>query len=98
MYLILYRDTPLASAAARAEYLPPGVTGAETYAENSSELPTPRQVRDFLRKHGSAKTVALFRQFQKDSPTQLIYHQISFSPRAESVRVGRVFHAPPSAT
>jgi hypothetical protein len=71
-----YRDTPLAGAAPHVEYLPPGVTGAEPYAKNSSQPPTPRQVRDFLRKHGSAKTVALFRRFQKDSPRQPIYHQI----------------------
>jgi hypothetical protein len=71
-----YRDTPLAGAAPHVEYLPPGVTGAEPYAENSSQPPTPRQVRDFLRKHGSIKTVALFRRFQKDSPTQPIYHRI----------------------
>jgi hypothetical protein len=71
-----YRDTPLAGAAPHVEYLPPGVTGAEPYAENSSQPPTPRQVRDFLRKHGSAKTVALFRRFRKDSPTQPIYHSI----------------------
>jgi predicted dienelactone hydrolase len=71
-----YRDTPLAGAAPHVEYLPPGVTGAEPYVENSSQPPTPRQVRDFLQKHGSAKTVALFRRFQKDSPTQPIYHLI----------------------
>jgi predicted dienelactone hydrolase len=71
-----YRDTPLTGAAPHVEYVPPGVTGAEPYAENSSQPPTPRQVRDFLRKHGSAKTVALFRQFQKEAPTQPIYHQI----------------------
>jgi hypothetical protein len=71
-----YRDTPLAGAAPHVEYVPPGVTGAEPYAENSSQPPTARQVRDFLHKHGSAKTVALFRRFQKDSPMQPIYHQI----------------------
>ena len=71
-----YRDTPLAGAAPHVEYVPPGVTGAEPYAENSSQPPTPRQLRDFLRKHGSAKTVALFRRFRKDSPTQPIYHQV----------------------
>ena len=70
-----YRDTPLAGAAPHVEYVPPGVTGAEPYAENSSQPPTPRQVREFLRKHGSAKTLALFRRFQKDSATQSIYHQ-----------------------
>src|SRR5262245_41320014 len=71
-----YHNTPLAGAAPHVEYLPPGVTGAEPYAEDCSQPPTPRQVRGFLRKHGSAKTVALFRRFQKDSPTQPIYHQI----------------------
>jgi hypothetical protein len=71
-----YRHTPLAGAAPHVEYLPPGVAGAEPYAENSSQPPTPRQVRDFLRKQGSAKTVALFRRFHKDSPAQPIYHQI----------------------
>jgi pimeloyl-ACP methyl ester carboxylesterase len=71
-----YRDTPLAGAAPHVEYVPPGVTGAEPYAEDGSLPPTPRQVRDFLRKHGSAKTVALFRRFQKETPTQPIYHSI----------------------
>ena len=71
-----YRDTPLAGAAPHVEYLPPGVTGAEPYVENSSQPPTPRQVLDFLRKHGSAKTVALFRRFEKDAPTPPIYHRI----------------------
>jgi hypothetical protein len=71
-----YRDTPLAGAAPHVEYVPPGDTGAEPYAENSAQPPTPRQVRDFLRKHGSAETVALFRRFQKDAPAQPIYHPI----------------------
>jgi hypothetical protein len=71
-----YRDTPLAGAAPHVEYVPPGVAGAEPYAENSPQPPTPRQVRDFLRKHGSTKTIALFRRFQKDSPTQPVYHLI----------------------
>jgi hypothetical protein len=71
-----YRDTPLAGAAPHVEYVPPGVTGTEPYAANSSQPPTPRQVRDFLRKHGSAQTIARFRRFQKDSPTPPIYHQI----------------------
>jgi hypothetical protein len=71
-----YRDTPLAGAEPHVEYVPSGVTGPEPYAENSSQPPTPRQVRGFLRKHGSTKAVALFRRFQKDSPTLPIYHQI----------------------
>jgi hypothetical protein len=71
-----YRDTPLAGAVPHLEYVPPGVTGAEPYAENSPQPPTPRQVRDFLCKHGSAKTVGLFRRFQQDSHTEPIYHHI----------------------
>jgi pimeloyl-ACP methyl ester carboxylesterase len=71
-----YRDTPLAGSAPHVEYVPPGVTGPEPYEEKSSQPPTPRQVREFLRKEGRDKTIALFRRFRRDAPTQPIFHSI----------------------
>jgi hypothetical protein len=71
-----YRDTPLAGVAPHVVYVPPGITGPEQYVEDNSQPPTPRQVRGFLRKHGSAKTIAVFRRFRKESPTQPIFHPI----------------------
>ena len=71
-----YRDTPLAGSAPHVEYVPPGITGPEPYGEDRSQPPTPRQVRDFLRRHGSAETIALFRRFREVAPEQPIYHRI----------------------
>jgi hypothetical protein len=71
-----YRDTPLAGAAPHVEYVPPGTTDPEPYGEKSSQPPTPRQLRYFLRKQGSDKVIAVMRRFQDDSPRQPIYHPV----------------------
>jgi hypothetical protein len=68
-----FRTTPLAGDAPHVEYIAPGTTGAEPYAESSSQPPTPRQVRAFLRKHGSDKTIALFKRFRGSQPTAPIF-------------------------
>jgi hypothetical protein len=71
-----YRDTPLAGPAPHVEHVPPGVAGAGPYSEDSSQPPAPRQVRDFLRKHGNARTLALFRRFRKAEPESPIYNSV----------------------
>ncbi len=71
-----YRDTPLAGAAPHVEYVPPGRTDPDPYGENSSQPPTPRQLRPFLRDHGSDRTIAVVRRFRKASPAPPIDHAV----------------------
>ena len=54
----------------------PGSTGPAPYAENSFQPPTPLQLRYFLRKHGSGKTIAVLRRFQKEAPAEPIYDAV----------------------
>jgi pimeloyl-ACP methyl ester carboxylesterase len=71
-----YRDTRLGGADPHVEYVPEGRTGPEPYADDSALPPTPRQVRPFLRQHGSEKTIAVYRRFRKDAPAAPIYEQL----------------------
>lgn len=71
-----YRDTKLGGADPHVEYVPEGRTGPEPYAEDSAFPPTPRQVRPFLRRHGSEKTIAVYRRFRKDAPAAPIYEHL----------------------
>jgi pimeloyl-ACP methyl ester carboxylesterase len=71
-----YRDTKLGGAEPHVEYVPEGRTGPEPYAEDGVLPPTPRQVRPFLRRHGSEKTIAVYKRFQKDAPPAPIYEHL----------------------
>jgi len=71
-----YRDTKLEGAAPHVEFTPEGRAGPEPYVGTSSQPPTPRQVRQFLRERGCEETIALFRRFRKQEPTQPIYHPV----------------------
>lgn len=71
-----YRDTSLGGADPHVEYVPEGRTGPEPYAEASPVPPTPRQVRPFLRQHGTEKTITVYRRFRKDVPTAPIYEHL----------------------
>jgi hypothetical protein len=71
-----YRDTRLGGADPHVEYVPEGRTGPEPYAEGSAVPPTPRQVRPFLRQHGSEKTIAVYRRFRTDAPSAPIHEHL----------------------
>jgi hypothetical protein len=71
-----YRDTKLDGVAPHVVYVAEGCTGPEPYTEGNSQPPTPRQVRSFLREHGSAKTIAVFQRFRQEAPTYPIFHPV----------------------
>jgi pimeloyl-ACP methyl ester carboxylesterase len=68
-----YRDTRLGGDQPHVEYMPEGRTGADPYKEDSALPPTPRQLRPFLREQGVAKTIAVFKRFRKEAPSNPIY-------------------------
>jgi len=68
-----HRDTQFGYGEPHVEYVPPGRTGPDAYNEDSDAPPTPRQLRPFLRAHGSARTIAVMRRFRKAAPTHPIY-------------------------
>jgi pimeloyl-ACP methyl ester carboxylesterase len=71
---IQYRDTKLGGDRPHVEYMPAGRTGPDSYKEDSALPPTPRQLRPFLREHGVNKTIAVFKRFRKEAPSDPIYY------------------------
>jgi hypothetical protein len=53
--------------------MPPGRASPDAYRDGSDVPPSPRQLRPFLREHGSAKTIALFRRFRTVAPKHPIF-------------------------
>jgi hypothetical protein len=74
--LTRYRDTPLGSVAPHVEYVAPGVSGPSRYKESDGRLPTPRQLRPFLKEHGVEKTIALLGRAHKQDPGSPLLHQV----------------------
>lgn len=68
-----YRDTPLGGDQPHVEVAPEGRTGPDPYLETGAAPPTPRQLRQFYRANGTAKTIALLKRFRKDAPAAPIY-------------------------
>jgi hypothetical protein len=71
-----YRDTKLTDAAPHVESVPDGRTSPDPYQEDSSQPPTPRQLRYFLNDQGSEKTMGVLRRFRKEALAQPIDHPI----------------------
>jgi dienelactone hydrolase len=68
-----YRDTRFGDGSPHVEYTPRGRSGPDPYQEVGASPPTPRQVRPFLREHGSKKTIDVLRRFRKDAATHPIF-------------------------
>jgi hypothetical protein len=69
-----YRHTKLGDVEPHVESVPEGRNGPDPYTEDSALPPTPRQLRSFLREHGSAKTIAVMKRFRKEAPAAPIYN------------------------
>jgi dienelactone hydrolase len=72
-----YRETKLGDVEQHVEFVPEGRTGPDPYKEDSTQPPTPRQLRRLLREKGSDKTVGVLKRFRKQVPTAPIYEQIA---------------------
>lgn len=70
-----YRDTKVGGDAPHVDYVPEGRTEPDRYKDDAGDPPTPRQVRPFLRGHGSKKTIAVLRRFRKSAATHPIFTQ-----------------------
>lgn len=70
-----YRDSKIGDDAPHVEYMPIGRIGPDAYRESSTTPPTPRQLRPYLKEHGSEKTIALYRKFRKDFAAHPIFSQ-----------------------
>jgi hypothetical protein len=71
-----YRDTKLGGAEPHVEHVPRGRAGPDPYKEGSALPPTPRQVRPFLREHGSKKAIAVLRRFRKEAADHPAFSQL----------------------
>lgn len=71
-----YRDTPLGGTMPHVEYLAPGVSGPPAYQEGDRALPTPRQLRPFLREHGVEKTTALLKRVRQENAASPLLHPV----------------------
>lgn len=73
-----YTTTKLGGSEPHVEIALPGVAGPPPYQDGEARLPTPRQLRPYLRKEGVEKTVALLRRVHEETPTHPVLHNVFF--------------------
>jgi tetratricopeptide (TPR) repeat protein len=88
-----YRDTKLGDMAPHVEFVPEGRTAPDPYPANSSQPPTPRQLRYFLRDQGVEKTIALMKRFRKDSPSPIDHQVFGLALVGELLEQGKTHDA-----
>lgn len=70
-----YAKTDLGGSELHVEYVPEGTAGPSSYQDDATGLPTPRQIRPFLRENGVEKTLKLLKRVSKESPKHPVLHQ-----------------------
>ena len=71
-----YRDTRLGGDKPHVDYMPEGKTNPDPYKEDSHPSTNPAAASARSSKHGTDKTIAMLKRFQKDSASQPIYHHV----------------------
>lgn len=71
-----YRDTKLGGKEPHVEFVPPGSDSPEPYVGTEAQPPTPRQLRPYLRTHGTEKTLELLKRFKQSEPAAPINHHV----------------------